>query len=364
MSILPSHAKAAFLTFLLTGVACRTAEFKSVPNQRQAPQRPGEVQTEEVKKIEPAEPRIVIAPSPIIDSALKPEPDNVITEKFVQESSRGTADILIVIDDSSSMVEEQKNLSTKMNALVESLNDVDWQIGVVTTSRVPDRDPEKCKIQMIRSKDTDADSKFLTAVQPGVSGSTAEEGIYQSVMGLKCPNAPWVRPSSTVAVLIVSDEDNCSNGEGCRGKEGEFETYLIDYVEKTLGRRVGVNAGFYGIYSPPGVRCSTASHTANVYQRLIDYKVKTQMNYGRICDTSYQSTLQRISKNIANLLRKTFDLTAIPVAGTLTIEGTKPDGQSLRVTDLEIVGRVLSFKSGQEPRPNSEFVVRYEPVSQ
>lgn len=364
MSILPSHIKAVSLTCLLLGFGCRTAEFKSVPNQRQAVPKAGEVVSEEVTtKIAPAEPRIVVNPSPIVESELIPQPWNIVTEKFAQESSRGSADILIVIDDSSSMVEEQKNLSTKMNALVESLKGVDWQIGVVTTTRVKDDDPEKCKIKMIRSSDSDPDAKFKKAIVQTLAGSNKEEGIFQAVMGLKCPNAPWVRKLSTVAVLIVSDEDDCGSGPACSGTEGKFEKYLTDYVETTLGRTVGKNAGFYGIYSPPGKTCPLTK-TANVYQRLVDYKVKNQENYGRICDPNYQTTLQKISKNIADQLRKTFDLTATPVAGSLTIEGIKADGQKLQVTDLEIVDRVMSFKSGQEPKPNSEFIVRYEPVAE
>ena len=52
-----------------------------------------------------------------------------------QQSRKNTVDILLVVDDSCSMIEEQSKLSTNFDSFISVFQqaDVDWQIGVVTT---------------------------------------------------------------------------------------------------------------------------------------------------------------------------------------------------------------------------------------
>lgn len=361
---------ALLVSFLVSG--CKTAEFRSTPGTRVAPAKDAEIvatpvpvpmPTPETTPTPDPIPERVALPDPITETTLNPEAGELglapreRSETFRQESTPGTADILVVIDDSNSMAEEQKNLSSKMNSLLQSLAETDWQIGVVTTS--PERN-SACRLKLVRSTDADAPEKFRKAVEAGTGGTGNEQGILQAVIGLKCPEQPWVREKSTVAVLIVSDEDNCSNGTGCRNAPGSSEAYLIDYVEKDLGRMIGLNAGFYGIYSPPGDECRTAPAPAQIYQRLIDYRVKDRKNFGNICDASYQGTLERISKNIASLLKKTFELKEAPIVGSVRIEGKKTNGQAISPDDFELMGRVIGFKVGREPMKNSEIKVFYQ----
>jgi hypothetical protein len=56
-------------------------------------------------------------------------------EQFTQAGKKGLVDILVVIDDSGSMDKEQVNLSTKLNELLVSIKDADWQVSVITTRR-------------------------------------------------------------------------------------------------------------------------------------------------------------------------------------------------------------------------------------
>jgi hypothetical protein len=58
-----------------------------------------------------------------------------------QQSRRNAVDLLIVVDNSCSMVEEQDNLANNFDALISifSAAEVDWQIGVTTTDIEADR---------------------------------------------------------------------------------------------------------------------------------------------------------------------------------------------------------------------------------
>lgn len=133
-------------------------------------------------------------------------------ENFSQGITNTKLDIMVVIDNSSSMAEEQENLSTKLNPLLEEVADSDWQIAVVTT------DPtDTCLRTLIKKGDANYYSKFRRAVTAGTGGTHIERGLLQAVRGLKgCSSGSWIRDDSALAILIVSDEDNCSvNGSKC-----------------------------------------------------------------------------------------------------------------------------------------------------
>ncbi len=59
-----------------------------------------------------------------------------------QQSRRNVVDVLIVVDNSGSMIEEQAKLATNFQAFIEVFADidVDWQIGVVTTDMTTETD--------------------------------------------------------------------------------------------------------------------------------------------------------------------------------------------------------------------------------
>lgn len=323
----------------------------------------GPVETNE-NPLPPAE--TVELPTPLPPTASVPPvtatTDTItIEETFTQQGLNGSADIAIVIDDSGSMKEEQTNLSTKLNDLVVALKDSNWQIGVVTTSPKVVNGVDSCEITMIRSTDSDREKKFIAAVTPGVAGSGNEEGVRQAVNALKCSDTPWVRKDSTVAVLIVSDEDNCSaDGKDCPNSPAKTEQYLIDYIEKTLKREVGKTAGFYGIFAPVGEKCDTAGSVGTQYQRLVEYKAGMEMNYGNICDQSYKGTLERISNNIAKLLSSQFTLKKYPDQGTVMVTGVKSSGDMILPADYSVLGNVITFKSGSEPALGSEITLNYK----
>jgi hypothetical protein len=300
-------------------------------------------------------------------------PGETKTDKFTQAGKKGLVDILVVIDNSGSMAEEQTNLSTKLNELLVSIKDADWQVSVINTSPVVpagvnmnnanSEGQETCVSTLIRKADTTAANDFAKAVQAGTTGNGNEQGIRQAVVGLRCPGKTIVRPLSTLAVLIVSDEDNCSlDGGDCSGLPWSKESYLINYVENTLQRTVGKNAGFYGIVAPSKALCSTAGNPAPQYIRLFDYKSTAGVNYGNICDASYKTTLNRISDNIALQLDSAFELNNVPDAGTLSVKVTTTAGvvSTINPNDYTLTGKTLKFAAGKEPANGSTIEAIYK----
>lgn len=62
-------------------------------------------------------------------------------EDLFQQNRRNTVDVLLVVDNSCSMIEEQAKLATNFESFIQYFDDadVDWQIGVITTDTVQDK---------------------------------------------------------------------------------------------------------------------------------------------------------------------------------------------------------------------------------
>jgi hypothetical protein len=265
------------------------------------------------------------------------------SESFNQNQA-GVLDIAIVIDNSGSMAEEQTNLASKLEPLLSFVSHADWRVGVVTT------DPNNaCMRAMIRKGDANADSTFRMAIAAGTSGSGNEQGIRQAVAALACTTPTWVRSQSTLAVLVVSDEDNCSNGKGCNGTAWADETYLINYLSSI--REVGVSARAYGIFSHPDAPCNTAANKGNTYARLVS---QTGGQWGDICDADYSATLRAISQDMETILKNQFALQHEPLPGSLVVRVNGSVWQS----GFSLSGNVLTFTD--VPPQGAQIEVEYE----
>jgi len=265
-----------------------------------------------------------------------------------EQGEWGKLDILVVIDNSTSMIEEQQNLAAKLEPLLSHVEKADWQISVLTTY-----DQDTCQRALIKKADINAKTKFANAVNAGVNKYAGiERGIFRAVVGLKaeCKPQPWLRPDSTLAVLIVSDEDNCSieNGQyACQGQPDLNSSYLYDYLATI--RKPGTDAKVYGLIWEPGTTCSTGHSQGTAYKEVID---NTGGKIGSICDADYSDTLRAMSKDIAQIVKYEFPLAHAPDDGTLQI---LVDNQNWDKFLLE--GQIVKFT---EPPPfGSKVIVNY-----
>lgn len=250
----------------------------------------------------------------------------------------GALDLLVVVDNSASMREEQQNLATKLQPLLSKVETSDWQIKVVTTDQA-----DGCDGALIKKGDVDAAQRFEQAVlQAGVRGDGTERGIAQAVLGLQCPQQPWVRQDSTIAVLVLTDEDNCHIGNfddgnyGCQGEPGRAGEHLTDYLSTI--RTIGKDARVYGLLWHPTAtqdQCTTALNRGHEYAKVIE---ATQGKFGSICEADYTATLEAISADVAQAIDYEFELKDNPDDGSLEV---LVDGQPW--SKFEVVGKVVKF---------------------
>jgi hypothetical protein len=142
------------------------------------------------------------------------------TDTFFQEIRR-TVDILLVVDNSCSMIDEQQKLAGNFDNFISQFLDaeVDYQIGVVTTDM---SDPEH-QGRLV------GDTKIITsAMEVDVARQTFSENVKVCAMGsgferglaaaeaalapamLEGHNAGFLRDDAALSIVFVSDEDDLS----------------------------------------------------------------------------------------------------------------------------------------------------------
>jgi hypothetical protein len=139
---------------------------------------------------------------------------------FVQETRRAV-DILLVVDNSCSMIDEQIKLGASFDRFIEQFVDaeVDYQIGVVTTDMV---DPAQSgrlvgDTKLITSEIPIDEARTLFEANTHVcaTGSGFERGLAAAKAAfsddiLGGENAGLLREEAALAVIFVSDEEDLS----------------------------------------------------------------------------------------------------------------------------------------------------------
>ena len=249
-------------------------------------------------------------------------------EKFPLNEA-GMLDLLIVIDNSSSMDEYQDKLAANFPALLSAIANTNWQIAVVTTD--PDAPCLRNGGRPITRAQYDADrvtaeQDFAAAIQAGVAGNgIRESGILNAVRGMDpesvgCVGQSWLRPGSHTSVLIVTDEENCGGAanNGCKGAPDETWTYFTDNM-KRMGREATKVSGLLfdeRVPQPNGPCPFWGWPLPQQYWGLI---AATGGTWGNICEANYRPILEQISAAIGRTIKYRFPLAGVPARGSLVV---------------------------------------------
>jgi hypothetical protein len=131
-------------------------------------------------------------------------------------------DVLWVVDNSTSMVQEQQGLADNFSSFFKYLTGTgaDYHIGVISTD-VYDADQHgklQGAVPIISQATPDAAEVYATNVQVGIGGKGDEQGFKAADLSLSEPllstdNAGFLREGGYLFMIFVSDEDDHSFGE-------------------------------------------------------------------------------------------------------------------------------------------------------
>lgn len=306
---------------------------------------------------------IVLLATGCIEFAIDPiDPDGrppravTVTETFVQEPLP-QADLLLVVDDTASMAQEQEVLADQLGALLGDLDasGVGWQLGVVTTDMSGDEAGWLRGSPWILTPATpDRDAAFAGMVSVGTAGQGPEAGLASAAEALSLcdagePNAGFRRPEALLHVLFVSDADDRSEAWLGDDPAGAFLAFLADESGRT-----GLPARASGLYGPVPSGCVSADGTASAAYRYETVVVGSGGVGVSICEPDLGPVIEALSE--ASIAWQTvFALEQAPIPGTLHVE---VDG-AVVTEGFTVDATPPAVRFDAPPPPFAVIVVRY-----
>ncbi len=245
----------------------------------------------------------------------------------VTVTANSNVDILFVVDNSGSMQEEQIGIGNKINGFLDKIKDLNWQIAVTTTDSASatvagNGNARNWGDGQFRPFDSDTGNQFIlrstqvnamtaqtqlaNAINVGILGSGDERGInatYRAIERAASPsiNKDFLRADSKLAVVLTSDEDECSNGSSnCSG--GNASRSVPQNVLNLIAAQYGTGKGFSFnsiIYIPGDASCTTGANAGNSYKQL---STLTNGVVASVCSSDFTTPLANIGSRVVNLV--------------------------------------------------------------
>ena len=251
--------------------------------------------------------------------------NDLISESFSQPAISHKIDILWVIDNSSSMQDEQDGLADNFETFITDfayVENIDFKMGIITTdaytnlvspnpSSYDPADSSQDNVELtLAAAQRDKPffiENFKTKIKVGITGHSNEKGFQQTKNFLKynfpsclfpspCVTPPWVREGAYMVVIYVSDSnDNSTRVAG---------NTVADWVQ--LFKSYKTNSSLLKIYS-----IITTDTASTLFGER--YKQASEMAGGLVGDItgSFTTVLGDFSANIRRLARS-FALSNVP----------------------------------------------------
>lgn len=294
---------------------------------------------------------------------------------FFQTPRNNMVDILFIDDNSGSMEEEQRLLGQRFSSFISGLSTLDWQIGITTTDVSNGKYGLKGKIlelagrpgeKILKATTPNADTVFANTIQrpETLSCSTGtfddcpsgvEQPLYASILAMEKRNSDnrgFFRDGADLAIVILSDEDEMSNGPSSATKPKD----VVDKFKSLWGREKRFSV--FGIIIEPGDQTcldEQVNQSGNTGYFGIFAHTLTRMTggvTGSICERDYSSTLENIGEKVLEL-SNSFELAHTPINGSVRVTLTPAQN-----TPWSVRGNKLMFN--QAPQPNTRIDVTYQ----
>lgn len=289
---------------------------------------------------------------------------------FNYKVSVGEVDIVFVDDNSGSMYTEQVEMANKFPGFLDSIFRLDYRLAIMTTDVTSNAggflsfsNGAKVLANSSRSKDA-THSQNITMFQQSIKRSETltcdtsnysncpsgdERGIYALNASLeRGDQRSFFRPGGHLAVVILSDEDERSNGGNIPGYPLETLDLPLTFAQRTkqfLGQTKTVSVHSI-IIKPNDASCLSAQnnqagvkgYVGNLYAQLSqpNNQLRAAGNLvdgalGSICSTNYTTELGNIAAKINQTL-KTVQLPCRPFDDVVNVSFDPAPAQQIYYT--------------------------------
>jgi len=262
-----------------------------------------------------------------------------VRETFSQTGDRAV-DILFVVDNSGSMIDNQQNLAANFGSLVAIATAwaSDFHLGLVTTDMTPwggqghlVGDPPYLT--------HDDWQLFADHVKVGANGAGVEQGLWAAETaltwplaadeGLPCqtdaactapltcvdggcggPNRGFLRPEAVLHLVFVTDEDDQSPNDAA---------YYTDRLTALKGADHTHLVQAHAVVGLPATTVPGSTCASQAGQRYIDLANATGGVVTDICDKDWAAKLEALGNAIFGLVKE-FPLVRTPDPATLTVQ--------------------------------------------
>lgn len=282
---------------------------------------------------------------------------NEFDQTFSQLAEEKKVDILMVVDNSISMIHDQSKLSREFNNFVSALQDANYRIGVITTdtdSIGKENEPGYYgNLDHIGDSDTlfidksssDPSLLFSEAINREETRTCLEnQQHFNCVSPNEMPlralkraldkrfsvNSDFFREDAELAIVIITDEDETANAEGETYSAVEF----LNYFNREFGDTKLLTA--FTIAIPEGdedclqaQRAETFTGKAGEYGKRVGALADlTEGFQANICNENFGEDLVKISEFVEKTLLVTrIKLPGDPRRDSIQLEVTTPEGE-------------------------------------
>lgn len=239
-----------------------------------------------------------------------------VVEDVLRQRVPDALDVLWVVDNSQSMLAEQKKIAQNAGRVLDYWKDsgLDWRVGVITTDMVDPAHMGRLQaagdaLWVDQSTPKPVDT-FREMIVVGRDGAVVERGRAAILSALSTPavvehNAGFYRRTAHLAIIIVSDEDD---GSGTAPAMSEFVGWLNGL--KASRDMVTVSA-IVSLDEPCGQNKEGVE-----YRELVRFMGGTEYD---ICESNWAPLLGDLGIDAAGL-DQAFFLSRLPIASTIQVE--------------------------------------------
>jgi hypothetical protein len=225
-----------------------------------------------------------------------------------------TIDVLWVVDNSSSMQEEQEALAQNFGSFYDYLDHTgaDFHIGVISTDIYnPAHQGRLLGETPIISRDTpEAEAVFAQNVMVGIEGKGDEQGFRAAELALSeplvsGPNAGFLRDDAYLFLIFVSDEDDHTFGD---------VAYYLRRFEQIKGIGNDGMVKVAAVVEQPDTDCPDAQPGT----RYVELAADSGGLSVSICEQNFAGNLDALGFSAAGL-KRAFDLSRTPIPQSVAV---------------------------------------------